>query len=86
MLVVLSGFNTMAARRYHCDPSIRLDNRDKIVNVIPLVSNHVLAVISDYQRFRDVVSLTGGQINSEGITQSANRHMNFRTEATSTTA
>ncbi len=39
---------------------------DKIVGVISLVSNHILAFISKYQRFcfRYVVSLTGRQMNS----------------------
>ncbi len=66
MFVVISLIHTMTFGRYHRNRSIRLNNRDKIVGVISLVSNHILAFISKYQRFcfRYVVSLTGCQMYS----------------------
>ncbi len=66
MFVVISLIHTMTFWRYHRNRSIRLDNGDKSVRIVPLVSNHIFTVISDYQPFRlsYVMSLTGGQMNS----------------------
>ena len=52
---------TITSKRYHCNCTIRFNNVDKIVRVIPLVSNYMLAIISNYQRFgfSYVMSLTG---------------------------
>lgn len=85
MFVVCSLIHTITARRYHRNCAIRLNNADKIVGVVPFVSNYIRAVISDYQRFsfNDVVSLTGCQMHSKRITQSVNCDMNFCTEAAS---
>ena len=85
MFVVCSLIHTIISRRYHRSRAIRLNNVDKIVRVVPFVSNYIRAVIPDYQCFslNDVVSLTGCQMHSKRITQSVNCDVNFCTEAAS---
>ena len=85
MFVVSSLVGTIAARRYHCSRSIRFNNLNKIVRVVAFVSNNILAVISDYQRFclNYVVSLTGRQKESERTPQCVNCEVYFCAKATS---
>jgi hypothetical protein len=85
MFVVCSLVHTITSRRYHRSRAIRLNNVDKIVRVVPFVSNYIRAVISDYQRFslNYVVSLTGRQKESERIPQCVNCEVYFCAKATS---
>ena len=83
MSVVCSWSTTITSRRYYRRSSVRLNNRDKIVRIVPLVCNYILTVISNYQGFgfSYVVSLTGCQMESKRITQCVNCDVNLSAEA-----
>jgi hypothetical protein len=83
--IILAQFLAFGSGRNNRFGFVLFDDKpDKIIGIIPFVSDQPLKIKVGNQRFglRDVISLTTGQNKAQRIAQSIDTDVNFGAEAT----